>query len=82
MQNIEQLGRELRQRGKTDAIKALAETEESRRLAGMLDRGALEQAAKSGDSEALRALLGSVLRTEEGRHLAESVRRLMREEGK
>ena len=52
------------------------------RLAGMLDRGALEQAAKSGDNEALRALLGSVLRTEEGRHLAESVRRLMREEGK
>ena len=79
MQNFEQLGRELRQRGKTDAIKALAETEESRRLAGMLDRGALEQAAKSGDSETLRALLGGVLRTEEGKRLAESIRRVMQD---
>ncbi len=82
MQNFEQLGRQLQQQGKTDAIKALAETEESRRLAGMLDGAALEKAAKAGDTEALRALLGGVLRTAEGRHLAERIRRLMREEGK
>ena len=79
MQNFEQLGRELQRRGKTEQIKALAETAEGARLAGMIDQGALEKAAKSGDAEALRALLGGVLRTEEGKRLAESIRRVMQD---
>ena len=79
MQNFEQLGRELQRSGKTDQIKALAASEDGEKLAGMIDRGALEKAAKSGDTEALRSLLGGVLCTEEGRRLAENVRRLMRD---
>ena len=79
MQNFEQLGRELQRRGKPESIKALAASPDGARLAGMIDRGALERAAKTGDAEALRRLLGGVLRTEEGKRLAESIRRVMQD---
>ena len=79
MQNFEQLGRELQRRGKTESIKALADSPDGARLAGMIDRGALERAAKTGDAEALHRLLGGVLRTEEGKRLAESIRRVMQD---
>ena len=79
MQNFEQPGRELQRRGQTESIKALADSPDGARLAGMIDRGALERAAKTGDAEALRRLLGGVLRTEEGKRLAESIRRVMQD---
>ena len=77
MQNFEQLGRELERRGKTQELRALAESEDGTRLAAMLDSDRLERAAKSGDSEALRRMLGDVLCTEEGKRLAEGIRKLM-----
>ena len=43
MQNFEQLGRELRQRGKTDAIKALAETEATTIIGGGDSAAAVNQ---------------------------------------
>ena len=79
MQNFEQLGRELQRRGKTESSKARAGSPDGARLAGMIDRGALERAAKTGDAETLRRLLGGVLRTEEGKRLAESIRRVMQD---
>ena len=75
MQNFEQLGRELERRGKTEQIKQLAESEDGVKLAKLIDANAVEQAAKSG--EALRSLLSSMLSTQEGKRLAESVRRMM-----
>ena len=77
MQNFEQLGRELERRGKTEQIKQLAESEDGVKLAKLIDANAVEQAAKSGDDEALRSLLSSMLSTQEGTRLAESVRRMM-----
>ena len=77
MQNFEQLGRELERRGKTEQIKQLAESEDGVKLAKLIDANAVEQAAKSGDGEALSSLLGSLLSTQEGKRLAESVRRMM-----
>ena len=77
MQNFEQLGRELERRGKTEQIKQLAESEDGAKLAKLIDANADEQAAKSGDGEALRSLLSSMLSTQEGTRLAESVRRMM-----
>lgn len=77
MQNFEQLGAELTRRGKTEKLRALAESEDGARLAAMVDTAALEEAARAGDAEKLRGLLGSALRTEEGRRLAESIRSLM-----
>ena len=65
MQNFEQLGKELERRGKAEDIKRLAQSEESRTLAGMIDAGKLQQAAKNGDTDALRDMLSSVLKTQE-----------------
>lgn len=77
MQNFEHLGKELERRGKTEEVKRLAESPEGQKLAGMIDPAQIEQAARSGDSEALRQMLSSVLSTQEGRRLAESVRKMM-----
>ena len=79
MQNFESIGRELERRGKTEDIKKIAESADGQRLSRMIDPKAIENAAKSGDSEALKSILGSVLNTAEGQRLAESVRRLMQE---
>lgn len=77
MQNFEQLGKELERRGKAEDIKRLAESEDGIRLAGMINPQQIEQAAKAGDSDALKALLSSVLQTQEGKRLAENVRKMM-----
>lgn len=77
MQNFEQLGKELERRGKAEDIKRLAESEDGVKLAGMINSQQIEQAARSGDAEALKALLSSVLQTQEGKRLAESVRKMM-----
>ena len=79
MQNFEQLGKELERRGKTDEMKRLAESEEGKRLAGMIDPSRIEQAARSGDTETLRRMLSTVLSTREGKRLAENVRKMMEE---
>ena len=79
MQNFEQIGKELERRGKAGDIKRLAESEDGLRLAGMIDGQKLEQAAKAGDAEALKALLSSVLQTREGQRLAENVRKMMQD---
>lgn len=77
MQNFEQLGKELERRGKADDIKRLAESEDGIKLAGMIDSQQIQKAAKAGDTEALKALLSSVLQTQEGKRLAENVRKMM-----
>jgi len=77
MQNFEQMGRELERRGKTDGIRKLAESADGKKLSSMIDANAIEKAARNGDGDALRGMISAVLGTEEGRRLAENVRRLM-----
>ena len=79
MQNFEKLGQELERMGKTEKIKQLAQSEDVQRIGRMVDVNAVEKAAKSGDSEALKRMLAQVLSTDEGKKLAESVSRLMQE---
>lgn len=79
MQNFEKLGQELERMGKTEDIKKLAQSPEGQKISRMLDAGAVEKAARSGDSEAIKSLLGQVLGTDEGKRLAESVRKLMQD---
>ena len=79
MQNFEELGRELDRRGKTDKLKALADSREVQKLGQMLDPAAVERAARSGDSQAIKSLLSSVLSTREGQKLAQSVQQLMKD---
>ena len=77
MQNFEQLGKELERRGKAEDIKKLAESADGMRLAGMIDPQKIKLAARSGDADTLKALLHSVLQTQEGKRLAENVRKMM-----
>ena len=77
MQNFEHLGKELERRGKTEAVKKLAESPEGQKLAGMIDALEIEQAARSGDGDALRRMLSTVPATPEGQKLAENVRKMM-----
>lgn len=79
MQNFEELGRELQRQGKTDGIKRLAESEDGKKISRMVDAKALENAARNGDSAALHSILGSVLSTDEGKRLAESIKQLMQD---
>ena len=78
MPNFEALGKELERRGKTEDLKRLAESADGQRLGRMIDAQAVEQAARSGDSAALSALLRGILSTDEGKRLAKSVEDLMK----
>ena len=79
MKNFEELGRELERRGKTDEIWRMAESEDGQRLGQMVDAADVERAAKNGDSAALQEMLRRVLSTDEGKRLAENVRKMMRD---
>ena len=77
MQDLEKLAQELRQKGKTEELRALADSADGRRLGARIDDAAVEKALRSGDNEALRQILQGVLRTDEGQRLAENLRRMM-----
>ena len=79
MQNFENIGRELERRGKTEGIRKIAESADGQSLSRMIDASAVEQAAKSGDTEALKNIVSKVLSTDEGKRLAQSLRRLMQD---
>ena len=76
MQDLEKAAQELRRSGKGREIQALADSADGKKLGQMIDAGAVEKAVRSGDSAALQQILQSVLRTEEGRRLAESLRKM------
>lgn len=77
MQNFETLSRELERRGKTEEIKKIAQSPDGQRISSMLDPQAMEKAARGGDAEGLKNMLGKILETPEGRRLAERVRKMM-----
>ena len=77
MQDLEKLAQELRSKGKTEDLRALASSEDGRRLGAMIDGDAARRALQSGDSAALQQILRGVLSTAEGRRLAEKVRSMM-----
>jgi hypothetical protein len=76
--DIGQLGRDLAKNGRLDKFKAMAESEDGRKLTAMLNTESIEKAAKSGDTEALKGILNQVLGTEEGRRLAQQISEAMR----
>lgn len=78
MQSFEELSRALARQGKTEKLRALADSAAGRELAASLDAGALASAAK-GDAASMRRLLEGVLRSAEGRKLLEDVQKLMEE---
>ena len=59
------------------ALERLTESKEGARLAARFSGGAVEEAAKRGDTAELTRLLGTILATEEGRQFAAQVRKAM-----
>lgn len=78
MQNLERINEQLKKSGKAEKLKSLADSEDGKALSRMLDAEAVERAAKNGDAAALQSILSSVLNTDEGRRLAESIKNAMR----
>ncbi len=74
---FEEAGEELMRRGRADDIKKLAESEDGQKLRDMIDAEKIRQAAGSGDGKALQEMLSAVLSTEEGKRLAENVRKML-----
>jgi hypothetical protein len=77
MQDLEKMAQELRRRGKTEGIRALADSADGRKLGSMIDGEAAQRALRSGDSAALQQLLRGVLGTDEGRRLVTELQSLM-----
>ena len=77
MQSFEDIKRDLSNSGKSAELNALAQSADGARLSAMLDGEKLQKAAQTGDGEALRVMLGTVLGTEEGRRLAANIKKLM-----
>jgi len=77
LQNFEQLSRELERQGKAEKLKAIADSAEGQRIGRLIDPALVTDAARNGDAAALKDILSRVLGTEEGRALAENVRKLM-----
>ena len=76
MRDLEKEGKRLLAGEKGKALRAVAASEEARRLEAKLDPAAVERAVRSGDAKELGALLQRVLSTDEGKALAEKLSRL------
>ena len=77
MLDLERVNAEIEKSGKKDRLKSLADSVEGRAVSRMLDPAAVEKAAKSGDTAALQSILSDVLSTDEGKRLAERLKKAM-----
>ena len=77
MKDLETLGAELNKSGKGEKLKSIADSAEGKAISRMVDSARVEQAAKSGDTAALRDILSQVLSTDEGKRLAEKLKKAM-----
>ena len=79
MNGFEEMEKKLEKTGKMNRLKAIAESNDGKALADALDAKKVEQAARSGDTAALKAILSQVLSTYEGKRLAEKVKDAMQD---
>lgn len=79
MNGFEEMEKKLEKTGKMNWLKAIAESNDGKALADALDAKKVEQAARSGDTAALKAILSQVLSTDEGKRLAEKVKDAMQD---
>ena len=77
MKDLEKLGAELNKSGKGEKLKSIADSAEGKAISRMVDSARVEKAAKSGDTAALRDILSQVLSTDEGKRLAEKLKKAM-----
>ena len=76
--DMEALKKELEANG---AMRSVTQSAEAKKLMQSVDAAAVEQAAKSGDTAALKSALAKVLSTPEGKALAEKVREAVKRNG-
>ena len=79
MNGFEEMEKKLEKTGKMNRLKAIAESNDGKALADAPDAKKVEQAARSGDTAALKAILSQVLSTDEGKRLAEKVKDAMQD---
>ena len=77
MLDLERVNAEIEKSGKKVRLKSLADSADGRAVSRMLDPAAVEKAAKSGDTAALQSILSDVLSTDEGKRLAERLKKAM-----
>ena len=77
MKDLDKLGNELKKSGKSEALMKLAESPDGKAVGRLVDAESVRQAAKSGDMAALQDILRGVLSTDEGKRLAEGLRKAM-----
>ena len=73
MDDLEALEQKLFGGENGEALRSLSETEEAKRLGRKLSASQAEQAVRSGDIAQMRALLQTLLSTDEGKALAEKL---------
>ena len=78
MNDLEKLSKELGRGEKGAALRALGSSAEGTALESAVDGAALEKALRSGDSAALKRMLGELLSTPEGKKLADGVGKIMK----
>lgn len=78
MKNFADMERQLRESGKEDRVRAIAQSKDGQKLMQRLDADRVERAVQQGDSEALRGILAEVLRTSEGRRIAKQLEETMK----
>ena len=78
MKNFADMDRQLRESGKEDRVRAIAQSKDGQKLMQRLDADRVERAVQQGDSEALRGILAEVLRTSEGRRIAKQLEETMK----
>ena len=77
MKDLEKLGAALSKSGEGEKLQSIADSAEGKAISRMVDSARVEQAAKSGDTAALRDILSQVLSTDEGKRLAEKLKKAM-----
>ena len=77
MNDLERLVRRLSESGKSDELRRLADSDEGRAVSRMVDAEKVGRAARDGDMAALQDVLRTVLMTDEGKRLAESLKKAM-----
>lgn len=77
MKDIEKLGSELKKSGRSEALIKLAESPDGKAVGRLVDPETVQKAAKDGDMAALQDILRGVLSTDEGKRLAEDLRKAM-----
>ena len=82
MQDWEKIGEELKKSGRSGELNALAASADGQKLGRMVDAQALAEAARTGNTAALREAAGRLMATAEGQRMRAALQKLLQENGR